>query len=103
SYEAKDYARAQKQLESLAARLPGDFDVNELMGLVYAGQGQDEKAKHFLENAVRLKPDSAAARTNLAVNLARLGEKAQAEAEFKKAAEIEPAGFDANHNLGEFY
>jgi len=103
SYEAKDYARAREQLEPLAARLPDDFEVNELMGLVYAGQGQDENAKRFLENAVRLKPDSAAARTNLAVNLARLGEKVLAEAEFKRAAELEPDSFDANHNLGEFY
>ncbi|PYV25963.1 MAG: hypothetical protein DMG27_08270 [Acidobacteria bacterium] len=103
AYEAKDYARAQRQIEPLAARLPDSFEVNELMGLVYAGQGQDEKAKRFLENAVRLKPDSAAARTNLAVNLARLGKKTLAEAEFKKAAELEPDSFDVNHNLGEFY
>ena len=103
AYEAKDYARAQRQIEPLAARLPDSFEVNELMGLVYAGQGRDEKAKRFLENAVRLKPDSAAARTNLAVNLARLGKKTLAEAEFKKAAELEPDSFDANHNLGEFY
>src|SRR5437870_3098596 len=42
SYDAKNYEQARKQLEPLAARLPDDFEVNELMGLVYAGQGQDE-------------------------------------------------------------
>ncbi len=102
-YEAKQYAEAQRELEPLAARLPNSFDVNELMGLVYAAQGQDDKANHFLKNAVGLKPDSAPARTNLAVNLARLHRDTLAEAEFKKAAELEPQNFDANHNLGEFY
>ena len=103
SYEAKNYERAQKQLEPLVGRLPDNFDVNELMGLVYAAEGQDAKANRFLVTAVRLKPDSAAARTNLAVNLARLGRNALAESEFKKAAQLEPDSFDSNHNLGEFY
>ncbi len=102
-YEAKQYAEAQKELEPLAARLPKNFEVNELMGLVCAAQGQDEKANRFLKNAVRLKPDSAPARTNLAVNLVRLRRDTLAECEFKKAAELEPQSFDANHNLGEFY
>ena len=52
---------------------------------------------------MRLKPDSSAARTNLAANLSRLGKPDLAEAEFKKAIELEPGNFDANHNLGELY
>ena len=52
---------------------------------------------------MRLKPDSSAARTNLAANLARLGKPDLAEAEFKKAIKLEPENFDANHNLGELY
>ena len=103
SYEAKNYQQAQTQLEPLVGRLPDNFDVNELMGLVYAAEGQDAKANRFLVTAVRLKPDSAAARTNLAVNLARLGRNALAESEFKRAAQLEPDSFDSNHNLGEFY
>jgi tetratricopeptide (TPR) repeat protein len=103
SYEAKRYDQARKQLEPWLARLPDSFEVNELMGLVYAGQGQGERANPFLQSAVRLKPGSAVARTNLAVNLVRLGKNALAESQFKKAVEIEPESFDANHNLGEFY
>src|SRR6266404_4853889 len=45
----------------------------------------------------------AAARTNLAANLARVGKLDLAEAEFKKAIKLEPGNFDANHNLGELY
>jgi Flp pilus assembly protein TadD len=52
---------------------------------------------------VRLKPDSASARTNLAANLMRLGKTELAGVEFRKAVELDPKNFDTNHNLGEFY
>src|SRR5262249_44571963 len=61
------------------------------------------KANPHLDKAVRLKPDSASARSNLAANLSRLGKPDLALAQFKKAAEIEPQNFDTNHNLGEAY
>jgi tetratricopeptide (TPR) repeat protein len=102
-YEAKEYAEAEKELEPLLARLPNSFEVNELMGLVYAAQGLDEEANRYLKTATRLKPNDAAARTNLAVNLVHLGKDSLAEVEFRKAAELEPQSFDASHNLGEFY
>jgi tetratricopeptide (TPR) repeat protein len=102
-YEAKEYAEAEKELEPLLVRLPNSFEVNELMGLVCAAQGLDEKANRYLKNATRVKSNDAAAHTNLAVNLVHLGKDSLAEAEFKKAVELEPGSFDANHNLGEFY
>ena len=102
-YETKKYAEAQKELEPLLARLPNSFEVNELMGLVYAAQGLDEKANRYLKAATRLGPNDAAAHTNLAVNLVQLRKESLAEVEFKKAVELEPQSFDANHNLGEFY
>jgi len=102
-YEAQEYAEAQRELQPLLARLPNSFEVNELMGLVYAAQGQTEKANRYLKAATRLKPNDPAGRTNLAVNLIRLGKDSLAEVEFQKALELEPRSFDANHNLGEFY
>lgn len=102
-YDAQRYAEAAKKLEPLAARLPNNFEVNELLGLVSAAQNREDKANRYLARAVRLKPDSAEARTNLAVNLAHQGKNAAAETEFKKAAELEPSSYDSNHNLGEFY
>ena len=102
-YEAKEYAAAGRELQPLLARLPSSFEVNELMGLVYAAQGLDEKANRYLKDATRLKPDDAAARTNLAVNLVHLRKDSLAEVEFKKVVELEPGSYNANHNLGEFY
>ena len=71
--------------------------------MVYSAQSQDVKANPHLEKAVRLKPDSAPARSNLAANLSRLGKSELALEQFRKAVEIEPQNFDTNHNLGESY
>ena len=60
-------------MKSLLREVPESFEVHELLGLVYSAQSQDDKASQHLEKAVRLKPDSASARTNLAANLMRLG------------------------------
>jgi tetratricopeptide (TPR) repeat protein len=52
---------------------------------------------------VDLKPDSAAARINLAAALVHAGKPALAGEQFRKALDLEPQDFDANHDLGEFY
>ena len=83
--------------------MPESFEVHELLGLVYSGQSKDALANPHLEKAVRLKPASAAARTNLATNLIRLGRLEDAQAQLKKAVALEPRNFDANHDLGELY
>ncbi len=102
-YNSGHYPEAARQLEGLVLEVPESFEVHELLGMVYSAQSQDVKANQHLQKAVLLKPDSAPARTNLAVNLSRLEKLDLAEAEFKRAIEIEPRNYDANHNLGEFY
>jgi tetratricopeptide (TPR) repeat protein len=102
-YHAGKFAEAASQLEDLEPHVPRSFEVHELLGLVYAAQSQDPKAIEQLQIAVRLKPDSAAARTNLAAALVHTGKPALAGEEFRKALDLEPQDFDANHNLGEFY
>ncbi len=102
-YNAGRFAEASSQLESLLPGVPNSFEVQELLGLAYAAQSLDAKATPHLEIAVRLKPDSAEARTNLAANLSRLGKLDLAGEQFRKALELEPKNYDANHNLGEYY
>lgn len=103
AYKAQQYSAAQKQLEPLAQNAPGNFEVNELLGLVYAAQGEQRKANRFLAKAVRLNPNLTEARTALATNLLALHRSDEAEVQFKKAVELTPHGYDTNHNLGEFY
>jgi tetratricopeptide (TPR) repeat protein len=102
-YESGRLAEAASALEALLHEVPESFEVHELLGMVYCAQSQDRKGSQHLAKAVRLKPDSASARMNLAINLVRLGELPRAEAEFKKALDLEPQNYDANHNLGELY
>ena len=102
-YEAGHYSEAAVPLERLAREMPNSFDVHELLGLVYAAQSEDVKANDHLAKAVRLKPDSAAARSNLAASCAKLGKLDQAQEQFSKAVELEPNNYETNHNLGEIY
>jgi tetratricopeptide (TPR) repeat protein len=103
AYKTGRLEEAASGLEKLASRAPQSFDVQELLGLVYAAQKQNEKAVEHLQIAARLKPDSAAAHTNLAASLSRIGKLEPAGEELQKALDLEPGDFDANHNLGEFY
>ncbi len=109
-YNARDFAGAAAQLEKLLPRVPNSFEAHELLGLVYAAEAQTGAAEaknaqsvEQLKIAVRLEPDSAAARTNLATTLVHAGKPTLAEEEFRKALELEPESFQANHNLAEFY
>ena len=102
-YEAGKYAEAAVQLESLLPHAPDSFAMHELLGLTYASLSQDAKAIEHLQEAVRLNPKSAEARTNLAATLSHSGKAELAGEQFRKALELEPRDFDANHNLGEFY
>lgn len=102
-YNSGKLAQAAAELEKLALVAPENFEVQELLGLVYSAQSQDAKATEYLQKAVRLNPDSAQGRTNLAANFVRQGKMSSAEEQFKKAAELDPKNFDTNHNLGEFY
>ncbi|MGC2464273.1 MAG: tetratricopeptide repeat protein [Candidatus Acidiferrum sp.] len=102
-YDSGHYSEAAAKLEDLLLKVPDNFEVHELLGLVYSAQSEDASANPHLEKAVRLNPSSAAARTNLAANLVRLGKLDRAGEQFKKAAELDPKSYDTNHNFAEFY
>jgi tetratricopeptide (TPR) repeat protein len=102
-YDAGRLAEAATQLEGLLPRAQASFEVHEFLGLVYAGQSEDAKAVEQLEAAVRLKPNSAAARTNLAAALSHSGKSELAGEQLRKAIALAPHDYEANHNLGEFY
>lgn len=94
---------AASELEILAKQVPESFEINELLGMIYARESEDVVANQHLEKAVRLKPSSAAARNNLAANLVRLGRLDAAREQLQRSVALDPKGFDANHNLGELY
>lgn len=102
-YDAGQYPEAAAQLEQLLPHVPNNFEVEELLGLVYASMSQHAKAIPHLKSAVRLRPTLAAARTNLAASLSRTGNTQAAGEQLQKAFELAPHDYTTNHNLGEFY
>jgi tetratricopeptide (TPR) repeat protein len=102
-YDAGHFTEAASQLEHLLPSAPQSFEIHELLGLVYAAESEDAKALKHLEIAVRLKPDSVVARTNLAANLTHSGKLDLAEAQLRRALALAPQDFDTNHNLADFY
>lgn len=103
AYKTQEYTAAQKQLEALVQKDAGNFEINELLGLVYVAQGEQAKANRFLAKAVQIRPNLTEARTRLGANLLALNQNDEAAIQFKKAVELAPRDYDANHNMGEFY
>ena len=99
-YDAGKLPEAAAHLEALLPYADRAFEVHELLGLVYAGESQDAKAVKQLDIAVHLKPDSAAARTNLAASLVHAGKSELAEEQFRKAVDLEPTNYDAQPQPG---
>ena len=52
NYESGKFVEAEQILLPLLKRSPQAFDVNELMGLVLAGERRDADALAYLKNAV---------------------------------------------------
>lgn len=102
-YNAGHLPDAATALENLLQEVPESFEAHELLGMVYAGESQDQLASQHLHAAVKLKPNSAAARTNLAANLIHLGDTEGARQQLVRAVALDPHDYDANHNLGEIY
>ena len=103
AYNAGRFAEAATQLEDLLPYAPKSFEIQELLGLVYAAQSKNAKALQHLEIAAKLKPDSATAHTNLAAALFHNGDIQLAGEHFRTALALAPDDYDANHNFGEFY
>ena len=102
-YQAGHLPQAADELEKLLPHAPRSYELQELLGMVYAGLSENDKAVDHLKAAVEIKPDLAEARINLGATLARGGKSEWAAEQFQKAVALEPKNFDANHNLAEFY
>jgi len=102
-YNAGHFQSAASLLEPLLPKVRNSFEVHELLGMCYAGLSRDQQAIEQLQAAVEARPGSAAARTNLAASLSHAGDWELAGDQFRKAWQLEPNNYTANHNLGEFY
>ncbi len=103
AYESGDFSAAAARLQALQSKLPKSFEVHELLGLTYGAQTRNSQAVEQLRIAVELRPDSAAARNNLATAWVRAGRFEQAEAEWKRVLARDPESYGATRGLAQLY
>ena len=96
-----DSPKATSLLRSLQTRHPENFEINESLGLLYAGQGQVAQAVPLLAAAAREQPNSDVAHTNLGTAYFKLQRTQLAAREFERAAQINPSNAQAQSALGQ--
>ena len=98
--DSGDLDRAQSLLSSLHDRLPGVFEINESLGLLFAEREKYSQALPLLELAVRERPESSPAHANLGAALYKLHRNQDAIAAFQHAVLLNPSNEGAQQSLG---
>lgn len=99
--DSGDLPRAQTLLTVLHKRHPGVFEIDESLGLLYAGQDNNAQALPLLEAAVRERPSSDLAHANYATALFKLHRNQQALAQLQIAARLNPGNAATQQSLGQ--
>lgn len=101
-YKKGDYAAAAAALEKVSrqADAKNDGDVWNYLGLAYAGEREFKKAGKALENAVKLKPENAEFRTNLALAYLMTRKIDKAQSEISKALVLDPKNINTYYLRG---
>jgi tetratricopeptide (TPR) repeat protein len=87
--KANRFAEAKKSFVKLLGIAPRDANVNYLAGLSAAGLNDLKGAVKYFDKAVKADGKLVPARQDLAVTLAKLGDRAKAEAELAKLRQSE--------------
>ncbi|MDP8254284.1 MAG: tetratricopeptide repeat protein [Candidatus Alcyoniella australis] len=85
--------------EQQARDNPDFYEVQNLLATMLFERGEHRRALEHFRRAVRLAPESAAARNNLGVALQGLGRVDAARRAFEQALKIDPQNPDALYNL----
>ncbi|WP_309661047.1 tetratricopeptide repeat protein [Sphingomonas sp.] len=85
--KASQFADAKKYFVKVLGVAPRDSATNYLAGLSLVGLDDLKGATKYFDKAVKADPKMVAARQDLAITLAKLGEKPKAEAELAKLKE----------------
>lgn len=99
--QAGNSAAAEPLLVALRSRHPHNFEIDESLGLLYAGEGRIPVAIPILAAAVRDNPKSSVARANLGTAYLKVGKVEEAARELKLAAEQNPSDAETEVALGQ--
>lgn len=95
--------RAEALLSKLHREHPGNFPVDESLGLLLASRGDMEGALRLLEAGVREEPSSDVAHANLGAAYYQLHQNQSAIAEFVRAVQINPNNASSQKSLGRLW
>jgi tetratricopeptide (TPR) repeat protein len=98
--DAGNTQRAESVLSDLVKRHPGNFDVLETLGLLYADRGAFTSARPFLEQAAKSAPSSGLAYANLGALYVKMDRKVEAVRTLQRAATLDPKNTQTQTNLG---
>jgi len=98
--DSGDMAHAESLLLDLRTKHPGNFAVDESLGLLDVGREKFSAALPFLEDAAREQPDSDVAHANLGAVYFRLHRNKEALKEFERASQLNPANAETQQSLG---
>src|SRR5260370_19729732 len=79
---------------------PNQAEALQLLGVIAIQTRRDDLAIDYLNRALRLKPDFAAAHNNLGFALQRQGKLGEAEASLRQALRLKPDYAEAHNSLG---
>jgi predicted O-linked N-acetylglucosamine transferase (SPINDLY family) len=94
------FDEAEAGYRAVLVDAPSHFDALHLLGVTLYQKGEDRLAVELIGRAIALKPDVAAAHSNLGNALRRLKRNAEALACYDRAIALEPAYAEAFNNRG---
>ncbi len=98
-----DLDQAASMLLNLHGKRPGNFAVDESLGLVYVAGDKFAEALPLLQAAAQEQPDSDVAHANLGAAYFKLHSNPEALAEFERAAQINPENAATQQALGQLW
>ena len=103
-YKRKDYKTAEVFCYKILSIDSSHFDSISLLANIFAIKRNFDKAKEFLEKAIKIQPKNTSILNNLGTAYKELGKSKEAINFYQKALEIDSNHSNANYNLGvEFY
>lgn len=100
AYKSGRNGEARQALNDLAERYPSNFEVIETLGLIYAEQGEFERALPLLAAGCKANPSSAEAAANLGVAYLQLKRVKEAAATLSEAVKLDPHNLQTRTSYG---
>jgi tetratricopeptide (TPR) repeat protein len=99
-FNARSFTAAEALYRRVLAEVPANADALNMLGLVMAETGNPLQAIKYIDQAIRINPDSAAYHTNRGEILRRWGLIDEGLESCARAAQLDPASAEARNNLG---